>query len=119
MGPISSRETSILKQTAISNIPEDGRIQVNCSESLRYPTVLMRVTSYAPKLLLKISSKIPFQLISTQRFHDSVLTFTISLIAILYLYFRTAIYGSSVLHPSFTLLHHSLMTPVGINFLPV
>jgi hypothetical protein len=35
MEPTGSPETSVLNQPTLRNIPEDGRFQVNCSESLR------------------------------------------------------------------------------------
>jgi hypothetical protein len=39
MGPLRSPETSVLNQPTLRNVPEDEIIQVNRSESLRFPIV--------------------------------------------------------------------------------
>jgi hypothetical protein len=39
MGPIGTSETSVVNQPTLRNIPEDGRIQINCIDCLRSRTV--------------------------------------------------------------------------------
>jgi hypothetical protein len=51
MEPIGNPEMSVLNQITLRNIPADGRIPVNRSESLRVAlTLLSSVSSFAPHM---------------------------------------------------------------------
>jgi hypothetical protein len=53
MGPIGCPETSVLNQPTLCNNPEDGRIQVNYSESLRSRKIGRVLKQYASKHIQK------------------------------------------------------------------